>query len=90
MFQRSREIIIQSSKWDCLLTPTVTLKPQPLEKFLAITERVAEDDLAVGGADLHLVAAVVLEALGQPLAEPRVTARLLGLLRHLGELTAES
>jgi len=46
MFRRSREIIIQSSKWDCLLTPTVTLKPQPLDKFLAITERVAEDDLA--------------------------------------------
>jgi amidase len=46
MFQRSREIITQSSKWDCLLTPTVTLKPQPLDKFLAVTERVAEDDLA--------------------------------------------
>jgi amidase len=46
MFRRSREIIIQSSKWDCLLTPTVTLKPQPLDKFLAVTERVAEDDLA--------------------------------------------
>jgi len=46
MFRRSREIIAQSSKWDCLLTPTVTLKPQPLDKFLAVTERVAEDDLA--------------------------------------------
>jgi amidase len=46
MFRRSREIIIQTSKWDCLLTPTVTLKPQPLDKFLAVTERVAEDDLA--------------------------------------------
>ena len=46
MFRRSREIITQSSKWDCLLTPTVTLKPQPLDKFLAVTERVAEDDLA--------------------------------------------
>jgi amidase len=46
MFRRSREIIIQSNKWDCLLTPTVTLKPQPLDKFLAVTERVAEDDLA--------------------------------------------
>jgi amidase len=46
MFRRSREIIAQSNKWDCLLTPTVTLKPQPLDKFLAVTERVAEDDLA--------------------------------------------
>ena len=46
MFRRSREIIAQSSKWDCLLTPTVTLKPQPLDEFLAVTERVAEDDLA--------------------------------------------
>jgi amidase len=46
MFRRSREIIAQSSKWDCLLTPTVTLTPQPLDKFLAVTERVAEDDLA--------------------------------------------
>jgi amidase len=46
MFRRSREIITQSSKWDCLLTPTVTLKPQPLDEFLAVTERVAEDDLA--------------------------------------------
>jgi amidase len=46
MFRRSREIITQSSKWDCLLTPTVTLKPQPLDTFLAVTERVAEDDLA--------------------------------------------
>jgi amidase len=46
MFRRSREIIIASSKWDCLITPTVTLTPQPLKTFLAITERVAEDDLA--------------------------------------------
>jgi amidase len=46
MFRRSREIIAQSSKWDCLLTPTVTLKPQPLDEFLAVTARVAEDDLA--------------------------------------------
>jgi len=46
MFRRSREIIVQSSRWDCLLTPTVTLTPQPLDKFLAVTERVAEDDLA--------------------------------------------
>ena len=46
MFRRSREIILQSSRWDCLLTPTVTLAPQPLDKFLAVTERVAEDDLA--------------------------------------------
>ena len=46
MFRRSRAIVAQSSKWDCLLTPTVTLTPQPLEKFLAVTEQVAEDDLA--------------------------------------------
>jgi amidase len=46
MFRRSREIVLQSSRWDCLLTPTVTLTPQPLDKFLAVTERVAEDDLA--------------------------------------------
>jgi amidase len=46
MFRRSREIIAESRKWDCLLTPTVTLKPQPLNEFLAVTERVAEDDLA--------------------------------------------
>jgi amidase len=46
MFRRSREIISESMKWDCLLTPTVTLTPQPLETFLADTESVAEDDLA--------------------------------------------
>jgi amidase len=46
MFRRTREIVAQSNGWDCLLTPTVTLKPQPLDKFLAVTERVAEDDLA--------------------------------------------
>ena len=46
MFRRSREIIMESMKWDCLLTPTVTLPPQPLETFLACTERVADDDLA--------------------------------------------
>ena len=46
MFRRSREIISKSMKWDCLLTPTVTLTPQPLDTFLADTERVAEDDLA--------------------------------------------
>jgi amidase len=46
MFRRSREIISESLKWDCLLTPTVTLTPQPLETFLADTERVAQDDLA--------------------------------------------
>jgi len=46
MFRRSREIISESTKWDCLLTPTVTLTPQPLETFLADTESVAEDDLA--------------------------------------------
>jgi amidase len=45
MFRRSREIIAESMKWDCLLTPTVTLTPQPLETFLANTESVAEDDL---------------------------------------------
>ena len=46
MFRRSREIILASMQWDCLLTPTVTLPPQPLDTFLADTERVAEDDLA--------------------------------------------
>ena len=46
MFRRSREIIRASMRWDCLLTPTVTLPPQPLDTFLADTERVAEDDLA--------------------------------------------
>jgi amidase len=46
MFRRSREIVMQSAKWDCLLTPTVTLTPQPIDVFLAVTERVAEDDLA--------------------------------------------
>jgi amidase len=46
MFRRSREIIVHSRRWDCLLTPTVTLTPQPLDTFLAVTERVAEDDLA--------------------------------------------
>jgi amidase len=46
MFRRSREIIAQTIQWDCLLTPTVTLVPQPLDSFLAVTERVAEDDLA--------------------------------------------
>ena len=46
MFRRSRDIIAQSGRWDCLLTPTVTLPPQPLDTFLAVTERVADDDLA--------------------------------------------
>jgi amidase len=46
MFRRAREIIVQTMEWDCLLTPTVTLVPQPLDTFLAETERVAEDDLA--------------------------------------------
>lgn len=46
MFRRSRDIISESLNWDCLLTPTVTLTPQPLDTFLANTERVAEDDLA--------------------------------------------
>jgi amidase len=46
MFRRSREIISKTMNWDCLLTPTVTLTPQPLDTFLAETERVAEDDLA--------------------------------------------
>ena len=46
MHRRGREIILQSSEWDCLLTPTVTLTPQPLDTFLADTERVADDDLA--------------------------------------------
>jgi hypothetical protein len=45
LFRRSREIIQASMPWDCLLTPTVT-PPQPLDTFLADTERVAEDDLA--------------------------------------------
>jgi hypothetical protein len=46
MFRRSREIIQASIRWDCLLTPTVALPPQPLDAFLADAERVAEDDLA--------------------------------------------
>jgi amidase len=46
MIRRSREIIAGTQKWDCLLTPTVTLPPQPLDTFLADTERVASDDLA--------------------------------------------
>ena len=46
MFRRSGHIISESMKWDCLLTPTVTLTPQPLDTFLADTERVADDDLA--------------------------------------------
>jgi amidase len=46
MFRRCREIVARSSRWDCLLTPTVTLTPQPVDTFLAVTERVAEDDLA--------------------------------------------
>ena len=46
MFRRSRDVILESLKWDCLLTPTVTLTPQPLDTFLANTERVADDDLA--------------------------------------------
>src|SRR5438552_1793032 len=46
MFRRSREIVAATAEWDCLLTPTVTLTPQPLDSFLAVTERVAEDDLA--------------------------------------------
>ena len=46
MFRRGREIIAATAEWDCLLTPTVTLTPQPLDSFLAVTERVADDDLA--------------------------------------------
>jgi amidase len=46
MCRRSREIIEQTMRWDCLLTPTVTLTPQPLNSFLVQTARVADDDLA--------------------------------------------
>ncbi|MCP4379860.1 MAG: amidase [Hyphomicrobiales bacterium] len=46
MFRRSRDIVAASMKWDCLLAPTVTLLPQPLDTFLATTEEVADDDLA--------------------------------------------
>ena len=46
MVRRSREIVAETMAYDCLLTPTVTLTPQPLDTFLAATERVAEDDLA--------------------------------------------
>ena len=46
MFSRSRDIIVSAMRFDCLLTPTVTLTPQPLDTFLAVTERVADDDLA--------------------------------------------
>ena len=46
MIRRSREIVAETVAYDCLLTPTVTLTPQPLDTFLAVTERVAEDDLA--------------------------------------------
>jgi amidase len=46
MIRRSREIVAQTAAWDCLITPTVTLPPQPLDSFLADTERVAADDLA--------------------------------------------
>lgn len=46
MFKRSREIVTASLQWDCLLAPTVTLIPQPLDTFLSVVERVAEDDLA--------------------------------------------
>ena len=45
MHRRGREIILQSSEWDCLLTPTVALTPPPLDTFLAVTERVAAEDL---------------------------------------------
>jgi len=46
MFRRSREIIMASMKWDCLLTPTVTLTPPPLDTFMANTERAADEDTA--------------------------------------------
>ena len=46
MLRRSRDIIQASMRWDCLLMPSVTLPPQPLDTILADTERVAEDDLA--------------------------------------------
>lgn len=46
MHARARQIVAFFDDWDCLLTPTVTLVPQPLDQFLAVTERVAEDDLA--------------------------------------------
>jgi amidase len=46
MFRRSREIISATMAYDCLLAPTVTLTPQPLDTFLGVVEKVAEDDLA--------------------------------------------
>ena len=53
MFRRSREIVTQSSKWDCLLTPTVTLTPQPLDTFLATLDasaaRIVEADVGEPG-----------------------------------------
>jgi amidase len=46
MFGRAREIVTESLKWHCLLCPTVTLTPPPIDTFLADTERAADDDLA--------------------------------------------
>ena len=45
MHRRGRDILLQSKKWDCLLTPTVALEPPPLDTFLAVTEQVAAEDL---------------------------------------------
>jgi amidase len=47
MFRRSREIITQSARWDCLLVPTITVPPPPLATFLSVVERAADDDLAI-------------------------------------------
>ena len=47
MFRRSREIITQSARWDCLLVPTITVPPPLLAAFLSVVERTADDDLAI-------------------------------------------
>jgi amidase len=46
MQMRSRKIIGFFGDWDLLLTPTLTMLPQPVDEFLADTETVAEVDLS--------------------------------------------
>ena len=43
---RTREIVGQCAKWDCVITPTIPQVPQPLDTYLANLDTVNEDDMA--------------------------------------------
>lgn len=46
MYRRAREIVAFFTEWDCLLTPTATNLPPPVDQFLANLDTAAAEDLA--------------------------------------------